>query len=139
MSDPSQTGIQLSHGIAAGIGLALAGIGRALWSAITTSKNETIALLKAERDRYKEERDKLGQEKDALQQEKLRMVGLIIAQRAKGSDDFGELPTGVRNLADLMDPNKERKELDTHPELENWDPALSTPPGLRLPRLGKKK
>jgi hypothetical protein len=139
MSDASQTGITLSHGIALGIGGALVAVGRTVWGALTKSRSETIAVLQAENARLLATVDKLGKEKDALQEEKLRMVGAVLSWRAKGNEDFGELPTGVRNLADLMDPEKDRKALDPHPELEGWDPALSTPPGLRLPRLGKKK
>lgn len=131
MSDSSGNGLQLSHGIAAAIGLALAGVGRALWSALTTSQKERIAVLEAENARKDAVIEKLGAKIDALQDEKFRMAGAINAARARGEDDFGELPTGVRNLVDLMDPRSARKSLDTHPELEGWEPNKTTPPGLR--------
>jgi hypothetical protein len=142
MSDPAQpTWLGMSPAtlllIAGGVGAALTkGIG-ALWRVITG--REANAILLAENKRLTDERDNLGKKVDALQEEKLRIVGIILSWRATGKADFGDLPTGVHNLAELMDPQSARKSLDTHPELENWDPALSTPPGLRLPRTGKKK
>lgn len=129
MSEPSG-GVTLTPGNLAAIGLAVVAVARAVWGAVTSNYKERIAVLEAENKRLLGVVEKLGADKDRMHAEQLRMVGIALA---RGSE-FDELPTGIRTLAELVDPKSTRKSLparDPHPELEGWDPNLSTPPGLR--------
>jgi|SRR5689334_19479996 len=116
MADPNEpaTWFGLSPGtlllIAGGIGAALTkGVG-ALWKVITG--REANAVLTAENARLREALEKVGKEKDELVKIQLRMAASILRGRAdpKIPDDFeAEMPTAVRNLADLMDPKAQHK------------------------------
>jgi outer membrane murein-binding lipoprotein Lpp len=144
MSD-AQQGITLSHGIAVGLGGAAVAVGRAVWSALTRSRNETIAVLQAENARLLATVDKLGQDKDALRdkltEERVKSAAALTAARANPNvpnEEFEEhYPSAVKNMADLMEGKAPPKKPDTHPELAGWDPAHSTPPGMRIPPTRK--
>ena len=148
----SEGPVVVSHGIAAAIGAAVIAVAR--WAggkiektqaALIAEKDRRIAVLEADNARLSATIDKLGHEKDGLrtQLETERVKAAAVTYRIRHdsnvSDDFAEeMPTAVRRMADLMDPKSTPKP-DPHPELEGWDPALSTPPGTRPKKLPRPR
>lgn len=125
-------GLQLSHGVAAAVGLALAKVGHMLWGALTASrraedaaKEVTIATLRAElaheraeRERERRENaeaqralgDRLDDSRAALNELRDRAAGMLGKMRLDPTvDDMkfeSDMPTVVRNRAELLVPKK---------------------------------
>lgn len=154
MSEPAQQGIQLSHGLAAGLGAAIVAIGRVLWGAVQKSRDGEIAALReqlaverAARERAESSLAKVGSEKDALrdqlESERIKAAGVAyrIRQDPNVDDSFAEeMPTAVRERAALLAPMSDphsRWGADPNPA-KPWDVTASTPPGAR-PALPKPR
>lgn len=131
-------GITVTHGVAAAIGAAVLAAGRVLFGAVLGAKDKQIAVLEAEVARLHVVVAKLGEKHDEkdleLRNAYVRMA--TVAQRNRKDpdkpEDFEEhYPTGVRNMLDLVSSRRPgtNSGADPHPELANWDPTQSTPPG----------
>lgn len=129
MSDATQQGLQLSHGIAVGVGMAILGVGRILWNALQGSlrreldtkndqiaeRDQRIAVLMAEKDRLEATVEKLGEDKDRLREAfhslEVRAAGMVagILRDPNVPDALVEdCPTGVYNTAQLIVGKPER-------------------------------
>lgn len=112
----------------AAVGGAVATGAGVLWRAVdkrsdreSAAKDQTIAILEADNARLRLERDALGKRFDAcasqLEQERLRTLGVALRIRQDPEVDDAladDVPTAVRNMADLVSPPKSIPPI--HPE-----------------------
>lgn len=99
--------VVLSTLAATAIGGALVGVGKVLFGWGSSAKDQTIAVLKSENERLLRERDALGGKLDVANRELIQAAGVTarIREDKNVPNDFAEdMPTGVRNLADLVSP-----------------------------------
>jgi hypothetical protein len=109
--------ILLSGGLGGTVGAAVIKAVAALWGRYNkvsddalVAKDQTIAVLESNCVRYKSERDQLGEKYDALAklrgQEHLRMAVAVMKSQSeppgRDEDIWQELPTGVRDVADVV-------------------------------------
>lgn len=109
MADPAW----LYPALGTGGGIVVAA-GRELWAFFrrrtegeSTSKDLTIALLRADKERLEASVERLGAKLDKANEELLQAAGVTarIRQDPNVDDAFAEdMPTGVRNMADLVAP-----------------------------------
>jgi hypothetical protein len=104
--------IVIPYGVAAGIGTALYALGQWLAKRFDrgdAAKDQTIALLTAENGRLRNERDTLGVRLDKANRDLLQAAGVTarIREDPNVDDAFAEdMPTGVRDMADLVASKK---------------------------------
>lgn len=111
MADPA-----LLYGAAASVGGALVMGAREVWAWFrkrsdgeSTSKDLTIALLRADKDRLETTVERLGEKLDKANRELLQAAGVTarILEDPNVDDAFAEdMPTGVRDMADLVGSKK---------------------------------